>query len=160
MAKGKKKNKQELLEDNRVATGYSRVTGTLGTSQPSNNIGLVGGTSSVASSNYATIVSSSGYSGTNVGGINGMAVGLNNTITVNNQIQQKPREIKITPLSYGFTVQVGCQTVAIESASKLIEKLKQYLDNPGEVERVWNQDSGQSVMNNSCKCGSSEKCKK
>jgi hypothetical protein len=47
------------------------------------------------------------------------------------------KSINIHPQSYGYLVKVGCQTFAIESASKLIKVLDKYLDDPGKAEKLW-----------------------
>jgi ArsR family metal-binding transcriptional regulator len=47
------------------------------------------------------------------------------------------KSINIHPQSYGYLVKVGCQTFAIESASKLIKVLDKYLDDPGKTEKLW-----------------------
>ena len=49
------------------------------------------------------------------------------------------REIIITPLSSGYTVRVGCQTVAVETNETLIKNLAAYLENPNMFERAWNR---------------------
>mgnify|MGYP005608220895 CR=1 FL=1 len=47
------------------------------------------------------------------------------------------RNINIEPLSSGYMVRVGCQTVAIETTDKLVEVLTRYLNDPQGVERAW-----------------------
>lgn len=47
------------------------------------------------------------------------------------------RDVKITPLSSGFLVKVGCQSVAVETPEKLLAALTKYYDNPSEFERKW-----------------------
>lgn len=44
------------------------------------------------------------------------------------------REINIRPLNHGFIVTVGCQTLAIETAETLVEKLTAYLKDPYATE--------------------------
>jgi len=41
--------------------------------------------------------------------------------------------VNIQPMDYGYTVSVGCKSFAIESADKLLDKLRVYLANPGEA---------------------------
>lgn len=48
--------------------------------------------------------------------------------------EYKGREMHIRPLHYGYTVQVGCTTVCIETKERLIEKLIAYFNNPKEIE--------------------------
>jgi hypothetical protein len=48
------------------------------------------------------------------------------------------RDIVITQLSHGYIVRVGCQSFAIESASTLIAKLAEYINNPADTETKWN----------------------
>ncbi len=47
------------------------------------------------------------------------------------------RNINIEPLSSGYMVRVGCQTVAIETTDKLVEALTRYLNDPQGVEKAW-----------------------
>ena len=47
------------------------------------------------------------------------------------------RDVKITPLSSGFLVKVGCQSVAVETPEKLLAALGKYYENPSEFERKW-----------------------
>lgn len=47
------------------------------------------------------------------------------------------RDVKITPLSSGFLVKVGCQSVAVETPEKLLAALAKYYENPSEFERKW-----------------------
>lgn len=63
---------------------------------------------------------------------------LGETITPPTQPAQNViRPIMIRQLNHGYTVEVGCQTFAIESASTLIAKLSEYILNPSETERKW-----------------------
>lgn len=89
------------------------------------NLGIVttDGSSSMAMGSYSTVIGSSRTS------------------------ERKPREVTITPLDFGFIVKVGCQSVAVENVEKLVEKLSAYLKNPGNIEDMWNKDSGKTVMN-------------
>jgi hypothetical protein len=45
--------------------------------------------------------------------------------------------VNIRPLNYGFIVEVGCQTFAIERVEDLISKLSAYLTTPNEVAGIW-----------------------
>lgn len=56
------------------------------------------------------------------------------------EIEYPRRQINIEPLNYGFIVRVGCQTFAIETPDKLIEKLTGYLKDPSTVERKWQRE--------------------
>lgn len=47
------------------------------------------------------------------------------------------RDVKITPLSSGFLVKVGCQSVAVETPETLLAALAKYYENPSEFERKW-----------------------
>ncbi len=47
------------------------------------------------------------------------------------------RDVKITPLSSGFLVKVGCQSVAVETPEKLLAALAKYYENSSEFERKW-----------------------
>jgi hypothetical protein len=47
------------------------------------------------------------------------------------------RTIKIDPLNSGFLVNVGCQSIAIETLDKLIYMLTKYLTDPTKFESEW-----------------------
>lgn len=47
------------------------------------------------------------------------------------------RGVSINPLSSGYMVKVGCQSVAVESTERLIDMLSKYLTDPAEFERKW-----------------------
>ncbi len=47
-------------------------------------------------------------------------------------------EIYINTLDMGYTVRVGCQTVAIQDVETLIAKLSEYLRNPAETQQKYN----------------------
>jgi hypothetical protein len=47
------------------------------------------------------------------------------------------RGISINPLSSGYMVKVGCQSVAVESTERLIDMLNKYLSDPADFERKW-----------------------
>lgn len=49
----------------------------------------------------------------------------------------KPRDINIVSSNYGFHVNVGCQSFAIENVDTLLNMLGQYLTNPSETEDKW-----------------------
>lgn len=49
----------------------------------------------------------------------------------------KIRKVSIEQLDYGYIVQVGCQTVAVETHEKLVANLLKYLENPSKFERNW-----------------------
>jgi hypothetical protein len=50
------------------------------------------------------------------------------------------RAIEINSLDYGFVVRIGCQSAAVESVDKVIEKVSQYLRNPIQTEKEWYAD--------------------
>lgn len=54
--------------------------------------------------------------------------------------EDKPQNIVIHSLNYGYTVKVGCQTFAVETVDKLIKNLKEYQIHPHATERKWNSD--------------------
>lgn len=57
---------------------------------------------------------------------------------INGPIQNKlPYNVTIKALNYGYVVEIGCQSFAIESNDKLIENLSKYLKNPKDVEKMW-----------------------
>lgn len=47
------------------------------------------------------------------------------------------REITITPLSSGYVVKVGCQSIAVETTERLVKHLGLYLADPNSYERKW-----------------------
>jgi hypothetical protein len=47
------------------------------------------------------------------------------------------RGISIKPLSSGYMVNVGCQSVAVETTERLIDMLNKYLTDPADFERKW-----------------------
>jgi hypothetical protein len=51
--------------------------------------------------------------------------------------QQAIRPINIRQLNHGYMVEVGCQTVAIETATKLIALLSSYILQPESTEELY-----------------------
>jgi len=49
----------------------------------------------------------------------------------------KIRPISIKEMHYGYIVEVGCKSFCIESASKLVAKLAEYINNPAATEQKW-----------------------
>lgn len=49
----------------------------------------------------------------------------------------KARQIRINPLNYGYLVEVGCQSFAIEDIDKLTKYLTLYLKSPNSIENSW-----------------------
>ena len=49
----------------------------------------------------------------------------------------KIREINIRQVNYGYVVNVGCHTFAIESVARLSEMLNKYLLQPNATEKLW-----------------------
>lgn len=47
------------------------------------------------------------------------------------------KTVRIEPLNYGFMVNVGCQSFAIESTEKLLKLLAAYYTDPRTVEKQW-----------------------
>lgn len=43
--------------------------------------------------------------------------------------------IQINQLDYGYVVNVGCKTFAIETPEKLLKYITEYINNPGEAEK-------------------------
>lgn len=58
------------------------------------------------------------------------------------------KNINIEPLSSGYMVRVGCQTVAIETTEKLIEVLTKYLNDPKTVEKAWYSKATRNRLEN------------
>jgi hypothetical protein len=56
------------------------------------------------------------------------------------EVEVPIRGISIEPLNYGFIVRVGCQSFAIETSEKLIEKLTGYLKDPKKTETKWQRE--------------------
>lgn len=49
------------------------------------------------------------------------------------------RGINIRQLSYGYIVDIGCQTFAFENMDKVIASIAQYMRAPDETEKNWNE---------------------
>ena len=47
------------------------------------------------------------------------------------------RGVSINPLSSGYMVKVGCQSVAVETTETLLKMLDKYLNDPDGFERKW-----------------------
>lgn len=58
------------------------------------------------------------------------------------------RSINIEPLSSGYKVKVGCQTVAVETSEKLVKMLGIYLKNPREFEKKWYSKDTRNRLDN------------
>ena len=56
------------------------------------------------------------------------------------------REVNIKPLNSGYLVNVGCQSVAVETTETLLKTLGEYLNNPSEFERVWNKNPNRNKL--------------
>lgn len=56
------------------------------------------------------------------------------------------REVNIKPLSSGYLVNVGCQSVAVETTETLLKTLGEYLNNPTEFERNWNRNKNRNKL--------------
>ena len=48
-------------------------------------------------------------------------------------------QIIVHPLTSGYTVQIGCQSFAVESVESLIYRLSAYLRNPEKVISDWTE---------------------
>lgn len=64
---------------------------------------------------------------------------MNHINTTNNSIQGL-RNINIQPLSRGYVLTVGCQSVAISTKEQLKAVLNAYIDNPKQVEEDYYAD--------------------
>lgn len=51
--------------------------------------------------------------------------------------KHKPKDILIRSLHHGYIITVGCQEFAIESETKLVLKLSEYLKDPQKIEQAW-----------------------
>jgi len=58
------------------------------------------------------------------------------------------RGISINPLSSGYMVKVGCQSVAVETTEKLIDMLNKYLTDPVDFERKWYSKTVRNRLDN------------
>lgn len=56
------------------------------------------------------------------------------------------REVVIKPLSSGYLVSVGCQSVAVETTENLLNALGKYLKNPAEFEKNWNANENRNKL--------------
>jgi hypothetical protein len=52
--------------------------------------------------------------------------------------KNKMRQISIEEMDRGFIVRVGCQTFAISTKSELTTKLLEYINDPDQTEKRWN----------------------
>ena len=60
--------------------------------------------------------------------------------TLNAEPKNNIYDINIKQLSYGYIVNIGCQSFAIENSETLIKGLSNYLKSPSECEKVWMKD--------------------
>ena len=51
----------------------------------------------------------------------------------------KISDIVIKEIDYGYIVKIGCQTLAIESQTKLTRWLTEYIQDPQKITKRWNQ---------------------
>lgn len=58
------------------------------------------------------------------------------------------RGISINPLSSGYMVKVGCQSIAIETTATLIDMLNKYLTNPSDFEKKWYSKNTRNRLEN------------
>ena len=56
------------------------------------------------------------------------------------------REVNIRPLNSGYLVNVGCQSVSVETTESLLKALGEYLNNPSEFERAWNKNQNRNKL--------------
>lgn len=56
------------------------------------------------------------------------------------------REVIIKPLSSGYLVNVGCQSIAIETTKNLLKALGEYLENPKDFEEKWNTNKNRNKL--------------
>lgn len=59
--------------------------------------------------------------------------------TVNEEVavSSTAKRIEISPLNYGYAVNVGCQSFAIENLDTLLNMISKYLKDPKTVEKQW-----------------------
>ena len=43
--------------------------------------------------------------------------------------------VQISQLDYGYVVNVGCKSFAVETPEKLLKYITEYINNPGETEK-------------------------
>ena len=55
-------------------------------------------------------------------------------------IPNRIENIYIEALDYGFKVKIGCQSFAIETKERLIEKLSAYISEPAKVAKVYHEE--------------------
>lgn len=51
--------------------------------------------------------------------------------------EQPRRQIRINTMNYGYVVEIGCQSFAIETKEQLVKKLSAYIMDPAGVEKAW-----------------------
>jgi hypothetical protein len=54
-----------------------------------------------------------------------------------NEENTRAKTITIESLNYGFAVNVGCQSFAIENVDTLVNMIGKYLKDPKTVEKQW-----------------------
>jgi hypothetical protein len=63
-------------------------------------------------------------------------------------VRTEPRDISINPLSSGYMVKVGCQSVAVETTETLIDMIHKYLTDPSDFESKWYSKSVRNRLEN------------
>lgn len=58
------------------------------------------------------------------------------------------RDIRIQPLNSGYLVNVGCQSVAVETTEALLKALTSYLNNPTKFEKQWYSKDNRNRLEN------------
>jgi hypothetical protein len=61
------------------------------------------------------------------------------SLSIGISIKNNIRDINIIQLNYGYIVKVGCNSFAIETPERLIEKLTEYIKEPQATEKKWNE---------------------
>ena len=59
--------------------------------------------------------------------------------------KRRIRPITIKQVMNGYVVEVGCQTIVVEGAVRLIQLLDEYFQDPFEVEKRWTEKWGLGV---------------
>ena len=74
--------------------------------------------------------------------INSLTLSGNSTlsgVTYNTNNQSIPRQITISPVANGYTINIGCQTFVFESLANLLYRIEEYYNDPAKIEGHFNE---------------------
>lgn len=56
---------------------------------------------------------------------------------VSNRVENTIRTFMVRQLNFGYVVEVGCHSFAIETKEKLVKLVSDYINTPDETEKKW-----------------------